>query len=55
VTVQGGSGLLVEAARTGGGRRDKAAVVFWSDGNRVFALSGSLGSEQLLEIAQTLQ
>jgi len=56
VTVQGRSGLLVEAARAGGGRRGKAgAVVFWSDGNRVFALSGSLGAEQLLEIAQTLQ
>jgi hypothetical protein len=57
VTVQGGSGLLLEGARpSGGGQHGKAsAVVLWSDGSRVFALSGNLGSEQLLEIAQTLQ
>lgn len=54
VTVQGGSGLLLEGARAG--QRGKAgAVVLWSDGNRVFALSGNLGAEQLLEMAETLQ
>ena len=57
VSVQGGSGLLLEGARPGGGRRQgkAGAVVLWSDGSRVFALSGSLSSEQLLEMAQTLQ
>jgi hypothetical protein len=57
VTVQGGSGLLLEGARAGdGGPHGKAgAVVLWSDGSRVFALSGGLGPEQLLEMAQTLQ
>jgi hypothetical protein len=57
VTVQGGSGLLLEGTRaSGGGQQGKAgASVLWSDGSRVFALSGGLGPEQLLEMAQTLQ
>ncbi len=58
VTVQGGSGLLLEPSRrpAAGARRSKgSAVLMWSDGTRVFALSGSLGPEQLLEMAQTLQ
>lgn len=54
VSVQGGSGLLLEGAKPGG-QYGKNAVVLWSDGKRVFALSGSPGSEQLLEMAQTLQ
>lgn len=54
VTVRGASGLLLEGAKPAG-QHVKNAVVLWSDGNRVFALSGSLGSEQLLEMAQTLQ
>lgn len=56
VTVQGGSGLLLEASRAPGARQTKGgSVLMWSDGTHVFALSGTLGSEQLLEIAQTLQ
>lgn len=57
VTVQGGSGLLLQGARAGGGGQHGKpdAVVLWSDGSRVFSLSGSVGPEQLLEMAQTLQ
>ena len=57
VTVQGASGLLLERVRaSGGAQHGKAgAIVMWSDGSRVFALSGNLGADQLLEMAQTLQ
>jgi hypothetical protein len=55
VSVQGGSGLLVELADAGGRRHPPGAVLLWSDGTQVFALRGTVGAAELLEMAQTLQ
>jgi hypothetical protein len=55
VSVKGSSGLLVERADMGARRHGAGAVLLWSDGSQVFALSGSVPSVQLLEMAQTLQ
>ena len=55
VSVQGGSGLLLELADMGARPRRAGALLLWSDGSRVFSLQGTLGPEQILEMAQTLQ
>jgi len=55
VSVQGGSGLLLELADAAGRPRRTGALLLWSDGSRVFSLRGTLKGQQLLEIAQTLQ
>src|SRR5581483_10657718 len=48
VTVQGGSGLLLEQVGPPGPRRRAGAMVLWSRDNRVFALRGTLSSADLL-------
>jgi len=55
VSVQGGSGLLLELAHARTDSRPGGALLLWSDGTRVFGLQGTVGSQQLLEMAQTLQ
>ena len=54
VTVQGGSGLLLEFGDRNR-RHSAGAMVLWASGGQVFALRGSLESAALLEMAQTLQ
>ncbi|HVY63945.1 MAG TPA: hypothetical protein VHH11_03905 [Gammaproteobacteria bacterium] len=46
--VAGADGLLIERARGG-------SVLLWSAGGRMYALSGPLGADGLLEMAQSLQ
>jgi hypothetical protein len=58
VTVQGNRGLLVTTTRpeSGSGRRRRGgSVVLWTQGDRVFALEGTLGSEDLLQIAESVR
>lgn len=58
VAVQGNSGLLMETAAAPAGeagRHRDGAVLLWSARGRVFALSGTLGPVELVEMAQTLQ
>ena len=55
VSVRGGSGLLLELANVEARPRRAGALLLWSDGSRVFSLQGTLGPQQLLEMAQTLQ
>lgn len=57
VDVLGRTGLMVESARTGqgGGEGRAQTAILWSAGGRVFALSGGLRPEELLEMAQTVQ
>jgi hypothetical protein len=54
VDVQGRPGLMITSATDpSSGRRFNQ--VLWSSGDRVFALMGGLGPEELLEMAQTVQ
>jgi len=56
VSVQGGSGLLIElTGRAVGEVMRPSALLLWSNGGKVFQLSGSLNPAELLEMAQTLQ
>lgn len=57
VTVRGNKGLLVtvsQARESGRGRRE-GAVVMWTEGDRVFALSGSEHGLNLIQIAESLR
>jgi hypothetical protein len=54
VDVQGRPGLMITSATDpDSGRRFNQ--ILWSSGDRVFALMGGLGPEELLEMAQTVQ
>lgn len=57
VTVQGNPGLLITTTRTDseGRRRDGDSVVLWTEGDRVFALKGTLGSDDLMQIAESVR
>ena len=56
VTVRGNKGLLVEMTRSvSDKRRRQGAVVMWSEGDRVYALSGSPSEAELIQIAESLQ
>lgn len=56
VDVQGQGGLMIETAKTSTRRRG-GAVLLWSSGGEVFALSGDSGraGDELLEMAQSMQ
>jgi len=52
INVAGNEGLLI----TGVAQDDHiGGVLMWSDGEQTYAVAGAVGSEELLEIAQTLQ
>jgi hypothetical protein len=58
VTVQGNPGLLVEKVQKrtdGSGTRSAGCVVMWTDGDRVFALEGSIGDVELLQVAESVR
>ena len=58
VTVNGNPGLLVEKVQKrsdGGGTRSAGHVVMWTEGERVFALEGSLGDVEMLQVAESVR
>jgi RNA polymerase sigma-70 factor, ECF subfamily len=56
VDIQGNSGLLVEPVHgASGSALPVESTLLWSAGNSVFALSGSVSSEELFEMAQSVQ
>ena len=58
VTVQGQQGLLITTtgdANAKGRRQRAAALVMWTEGDRVFALEGTLGSADLLQVAESVR
>lgn len=58
ITVQGNPGLLITTTRSdaeSGRRRRGGSVVLWTEGDRVFALEGTLGREDLLQIAESVR
>ena len=60
VDVNGHPGLFVRmnpepATAPDGHRRRSGTMVLWSEGGRVFAVQGDIGSEAVLEVAQSLQ
>ena len=58
VTVQGNPGLLITTTRPtsdGQGRREGGSVVMWTESDRVFALQGTLGPEDLMQVAESVR
>lgn len=58
VTVQGQQGLLITTtgeANAKGRRRRAAALVMWTEGDRVFALEGTLQDSDLLQVAESVR
>ena len=53
MNVSGNEGLLIEAFDRDAGIPRR--VLMWSAGGQTFAVAGSVGGAELLEIAQTLQ
>jgi hypothetical protein len=54
VDIQGSTGLLIESARIAPGKPSQSQLL-WSSGDQVFALSGDLRSDELFEMAQSMQ
>ena len=58
VTVQGNPGLMVTMTREGkepGKRREAGSVVMWTKGDRVFALQGTLGESDMVQVAESVR
>lgn len=57
VTVRGNPGLLVTTRGEGAnGRRGRAgSVLLWTEGDRVLALAGTLGSRDLMQVAESVR
>lgn len=58
VTVRGSKGLLITTAtprKDGEGPRRERAILLWSEGDRVLALSGNIESEHLMAMAESLK
>jgi len=53
INVAGNEGLLIEGLAQG--ERYPGGVLMWSAGGETFAVAGAVSSDELLEIAQTLQ
>jgi hypothetical protein len=53
INVNGSDGLLIEGLAQG--ERFPGGVLMWSAGGETFAVAGAVSSDELLEIAQTLQ
>jgi len=56
VTVRGEPGLLITTTRpVEGGRRRAGSVVLWTEGDRVFALEGTLGGPDMMQVAESVR
>jgi hypothetical protein len=55
VTVKGNSGLLVTSSGERGGHSRAGGVLLWTEGDRVFALRGTLGASDLMEVAESVR
>jgi hypothetical protein len=58
VTVHGDHGLLVTVTGEGamnGGRRRGGTVVMWTEGDRVFALQGTLAPPDMMQVAESVR
>ena len=57
VTVQGNPGLLVTRVRkdSDGRQRDAGSVVMWTEGDRVFALEGTKGNIDMIQVAESVR
>jgi len=56
VTVQGNPGLLVTTTGENGGKKRRAGtVLLWTEGDRVFALAGTLGDRDLMQVAESVR
>ena len=56
VTVHGAKGLMVTMmGESKEGRRRQGAVVLWTEGDRVHAVQGPLGGEELLQMAESVR
>ena len=56
VDVNGHKGLLVRMEGDGGnGTRKRGSMVMWTEGERVLAVRSDMGSEDVLEVAQSLR
>src|SRR5262249_39386854 len=56
VTVRGNPGLLITRTdRTEGAPHRAGTVVLWTEGDRVFALQGTLGPPDLLQVAESVR
>lgn len=53
VTVRGNPGLMVTRAEREG--RRGGTVVLWSEGDRVFALEGTLGEPDMMQVAESVR
>jgi hypothetical protein len=55
VTVKGNSGLLVNSTVESDGKKREVGVLLWTEGERVFALRGTLGGRDLMEVAESVR
>ena len=58
VTVQGNPGLLITTTgeeKAGGERRRAGSVVMWTEGDRVFALEGTLRPPDMIQVAESVR
>jgi hypothetical protein len=57
VSVQGNPGLFVTTVREGkaGQRRRSGSVVMWTEGDRVFALEGTMDESDLMQVAESVR
>jgi hypothetical protein len=58
VTVRGNPGLLITTTKpdgAGGDRRRAGTVVLWTEGDRVFALQGTLTPEDVMQVAESVR
>jgi hypothetical protein len=58
VTVQGNPGLLITMTRErdgGGQRREAGSVVMWTEGDRVFAVQGTAGPSDMIQVAESVR
>ena len=61
VEVGTSQGLLIEVSRqrsfgpSGGARGEQGSMVLWSDGGKVFSLSGTINKRDLLQMASAIQ
>lgn len=56
VTVRGNPGLLITRSERAEGAQHRAgSVVLWTEGDRVFALRGTLGPPDMLQVAESVK
>lgn len=56
VTVRGNPGLLITTTKPDGGDRRRAGtMVLWTEGDRVFALHGTLGPADMMQVAESVR